>query len=121
MRKILGLLPLFLVACGSAERVGAMAPRDQMPAPYYPGIGTATAPAEPRGTESYEGYGINPSVDPNKDRLSTFAVDVDTASYTISRRKLMNENVLPPYAAVRAEEYLNFFRYSYPAPAQGRF
>src|SRR2546430_1094030 len=101
--RILGFVPL-LAACGANERVGAMAPRDQMPAPNYPGIAT-TAP-EPKGTEAYEDYGINPTTDPTKDRLSTFAVDVDTASYTISRRKLMQENTLPPYAAVSVREIL---------------
>jgi Ca-activated chloride channel family protein len=116
----LSALPV-MMACGGATRVGAMSPTDSMPPRAYPSMVTATAAPEPMGTESYQDYGINPTTDPNKDRLSTFAVDVDTASYTISRRKLMQENTLPPYAAVRAEEFLNFFRYAYPAPQTGRF
>ena len=85
-----------------------------MPAPI------AVAPAEPRGTEAYKDYGVNPTVDPTKDRFSTFAIDVDTASYAISRRKLL-EGGLPPYQAVRAEEFLNYFDYAYAGPKQSPF
>jgi Ca-activated chloride channel homolog len=63
-------------------------------------------------------HGIDPWVETAKDNLSTFAADVDTASYTVSRRHL-NEGSLPPAAAVRVEEYVNYFRYAFPPPAQG--
>jgi Ca-activated chloride channel family protein len=69
-------------------------------------------------SEAYENYGVNQFVDPNTDRLSTFAIDVDTASYTIARRKL-SEGQLPPQAAVRVEEFVNFFDYDYPQPDGG--
>lgn len=59
---------------------------------------------------------MNPFVSTREDRLSTFAVDVDTASYTLTRRIVM-EGGLPPRGAVRVEEMLNYFRYTYPAPA----
>ena len=68
--------------------------------------------------ERYRDWGRNPWVDASKDHLSTFAADVDTASYTIMRRKL-NEGTLPPAAAVRVEEYVNYFRYAFPAPEPG--
>jgi Ca-activated chloride channel family protein len=64
------------------------------------------------GTEGYTDYGSNEWVATGSDALSTFAVDVDTASYTIARRKL-NEGVLPPKAAVRVEEFVNYFTYGY--------
>ncbi|HWU85709.1 MAG TPA: von Willebrand factor type A domain-containing protein, partial [Kofleriaceae bacterium] len=73
---------------------------------------------DPTGGESYHDYGKNPWTDASKDRLSTFAADVDTASYTIMRRKL-NEGALPPQAAVRVEEYVNYFSYAFPEPAPG--
>lgn len=76
------------------------------------------APAPAQGTEPYADYGVNPQVDASRDRISTFAVDVDNASYTITRRKL-KEGTLPPYQAVRAEEYINFFDYGYSTPAAG--
>lgn len=47
--------------------------------------------------------------------LSTFAVDVDTASYSNVRR-FLNEGQLPPPHAVRVEEMVNYFRYNYPQP-----
>ncbi len=65
--------------------------------------------------EAYHDYGKNPWVDTAKDHLSTFAADVDTASYTIARRKL-NEGTLPPPAAVRVEEFVNYFRYAFGPP-----
>ena len=68
------------------------------------------------GSEGYHDWGRNPWVDAAKDHLSTFAADVDTASYTIMRRKL-NEGALPPPAAVRVEELVNYFRYAFPSPA----
>lgn len=47
--------------------------------------------------------------------LSTFSVDVDTASYAIVRR-FLNSNRIPPKGAVRTEELLNYFTYDYPQP-----
>jgi Ca-activated chloride channel family protein len=55
----------------------------------------------------------------DKDNLSTFSIDVDTASYTIARRKL-NEGRLPPPAAVRTEEFVNYFEYGYAPPKDTR-
>jgi Ca-activated chloride channel family protein len=68
--------------------------------------------------EGYTDHGVNPFVTAAEDRLSTFAVDVDTGSYTLARRKLL-EGMLPQREAVRVEEFLNYFRYTYPAPAEG--
>ncbi len=65
--------------------------------------------------EGYTNYGVNPFTVTSEDRLSTFAVDVDTASYTIARRKIL-EGRLPPSDSVRVEEFLNYFRYTYPSP-----
>ena len=47
--------------------------------------------------------------------VSTFAVDVDTGSYSNVRR-MLRDGELPPQDAVRTEEMLNYFRYDYPAP-----
>jgi Ca-activated chloride channel family protein len=74
----------------------------------------------PTGTEEYKDYGVNPVVDPHKDRFSTFAIDVDTASYSVARRKIV-EGTLPPYEAVRVEEFLNYFDYGFAAPERGPF
>ena len=47
--------------------------------------------------------------------LSTFSIDVDTASYSNVRR-FLTAGVLPPPGAVRIEELLNYFSYEYPQP-----
>jgi Ca-activated chloride channel family protein len=62
--------------------------------------------------EEYTDYGINPFVNSSEDNLSTFSIDVDTASYAIARRKL-NEGKLPAYAGIRVEEFINYFDYNY--------
>ncbi|MDD4931876.1 MAG: von Willebrand factor type A domain-containing protein [Methylacidiphilaceae bacterium] len=50
--------------------------------------------------------------------LSTFSADVDTASYAIVRRYLLDEKTLPPKGAVRIEELINYFPYAYPGPKE---
>jgi Ca-activated chloride channel family protein len=51
-----------------------------------------------------------------EDPVSTFSIDVDTASYSFVRAAL-NRNVLPQQAAVRTEEMINYFPYDYKAPS----
>ena len=51
--------------------------------------------------------------------VSTFSIDVDTASYSFVRASL-NQNVLPQPAAVRTEEMVNYFPYDYAAPRERR-
>jgi Ca-activated chloride channel family protein len=79
------------------------------------GVATQAAPTPPPNSEQYTNYGVNDMTDSIKDRFSTFSIDVDTASYTIARRKL-NEGALPPTASVRVEEFVNYFPYTYEAP-----
>ncbi|MFT7519957.1 MAG: Ca-activated chloride channel family protein, partial [Kiritimatiellia bacterium] len=69
-------------------------------------------------TEDYTDYGVNGFSLTDRDHLSTFAVDVDTASYTITRRKL-TDGYLPPRSAVRVEEFVNYFPYEYTQPKPG--
>jgi len=68
----------------------------------------------------FQGYGINPFEDPLEDHLSTFALDVDTASYAVARRYVMDGN-LPPADAVRVEEFVNYFDAGYPTPSDIAF
>ena len=69
-----------------------------------------TRPGECWGCSSniFQDYGVNPFVDTYRDALSTFALDVDTASYVVSRNHLQG-GVLPPMEAVRVEEFVNYF------------
>lgn len=68
----------------------------------------------------FEEYGTNPFVPTADDNLSTFAVDVDTGSYTVTRRYL-TDGLLPPPEAVRLEEFVNYFDYNYPVPQNDAF
>ena len=61
----------------------------------------------------FEHYGVNPFIPTDEDSLSTFAVDVDAASYTVARRYIDGGH-LPPKEAARVEEFVNFFRQDYP-------
>ena len=73
------------------------------------------------GTESYRDHGVNPMTLVTDDAQSTFSIDVDTASYSIARRKLL-ANQLPPEAAIRVEEFVNYFDYdSYITPQDDPF
>lgn len=104
-----------------------------MPAPtsppmiaYGPGVVATPPPPPPREPDApdaektsdfvdggeFVSAGTNPLVDPNVDALSTFAIDVDTGSYTLARRYLENGQ-MPPVAGVRVEEWVNAFHYAY--------
>jgi Ca-activated chloride channel family protein len=67
------------------------------------------------GTEQYEPIYENAFLAPRQNPLSTFSIDVDTASYANMRRFLTGGR-LPPADAVRIEELVNYFRYDYPQP-----
>ncbi len=66
-------------------------------------------------TEAYDRVRDNPFIAVATSPLSTFSIDVDTASYANVRRFLMGGQ-LPPPDAVRIEELINYFRYEYPQP-----
>ncbi|MDB4475379.1 VWA domain-containing protein [Pirellulales bacterium] len=72
----------------------------------------------PRFRSNGETYAViieNPLRDPMREPLSTFSVDVDTASYANVRR-FLNSGRRPPKNAVRIEELINYFSYDDPAP-----
>ena len=63
---------------------------------------------------------VNPFIQTTQDNLSTFALDVDTASYA-SARNYITHSQLPSPESVRVEEFVNYFDYNYPAPEQDAF
>ncbi|HSI82195.1 MAG TPA: VWA domain-containing protein, partial [Candidatus Methylacidiphilales bacterium] len=76
-----------------------------------------TPPAPTANTETYDSRKENPFLDVRGNPLSTFGIDVDTASYSNVRRYIM-DGTLPPAGAVRVEEMINYFPYnSYMAPS----
>jgi Ca-activated chloride channel family protein len=65
--------------------------------------------------EKYPEAKPNPVKQVKAEPVSTFSIDVDTASYSNVRR-FLNEGNLPPKDAVRIEELVNYFDYAYPLP-----
>ncbi|HJK94373.1 MAG TPA: von Willebrand factor type A domain-containing protein [Polyangiaceae bacterium LLY-WYZ-15_(1-7)] len=85
-----------------------------------PAADAGVAPGEePEDVDSYEDVGTNPWTEVGHDPFSTFAADVDTASYDIFVRDVGTYTTLPNPASVRLEEYVNYFDYAYPAPEPG--
>ena len=74
------------------------------------------APRPAPNTEAFATATANPVHVTAEEPVSTFSVDVDTASYTVIRSSL-NAGQVPPPEAVRIEEMVNYFPYAYPAPA----
>src|SRR5690606_26257075 len=66
-------------------------------------------------TEAYAHISENQYHRVADDPLSTFSIDVDTASYSNVRR-FLEDGRLPPPDAVRTEEMVNYFTYAYPEP-----
>ena len=74
-------------------------------------------PAPEFNTEAYDRIEDNQFLQATQNPLSTFSIDVDTASYAVVRRFLQG-GTLPPKDAVRIEEMLNYFSYNYPVPSE---
>ena len=68
------------------------------------------------GGERYTDYGENPFIRAADSAVSTFSVDADGASYANVRR-MLREEMSPPAAAIRIEEFLNYFPMDYPGPS----
>ena len=66
--------------------------------------------------ESYSEISENRFIDAKTSPLSTFSIDVDTASYSNVRRMIMTQGKLPPKDSVRIEEMINYFSYDYKKP-----
>jgi Ca-activated chloride channel homolog len=66
-------------------------------------------------TENFNVIDENPFLRPTTSPLSTFSIDVDTASYS-KMRQFINNGTVPPKDAVRLEELVNYFPYRYPQP-----
>jgi Ca-activated chloride channel family protein len=126
MRKAsfaLGAIAVVLVASGCSQGAapsgGAYRPPEQHHQPTQPPPRDYPA-ATPYDGVTYEDPGVNPYVDTSRDRESTFALDVDTASYGIAARYIGDGN-LPNPASVRVEEFVNAFEQGYLSPEEDAF
>ncbi|HEY0379035.1 MAG TPA: VWA domain-containing protein [Pyrinomonadaceae bacterium] len=118
---------LFLSACASKrqdEVASNGAPteysRQTANSTVAPGVvaqpmGTPEYEEREGNTEQYAHLEENPFLEVARAPLSTFSIDVDTASYSNTRR-FLKDGQLPPKDAVRIEELINYFSYDYPQP-----
>lgn len=77
--------------------------------------GDIAARTQGQGSESYTPTQTRVVKEVRAEPLSTFSIDVDTASYSMVRR-MLREGRKPPKFAVRPEEFLNYFDYGYQGP-----
>jgi len=89
----------------SNEPTSNLRSRDDTAAPQY----------RDQGRDKFSDITPNPLKVVTEDPVSTFSIDVDTASYAFAR-KALNNGVLPQKDAVRVEEMVNYFDYGYQAP-----
>ncbi len=80
-----------------------------------PGLSPAAAD-ESMNTEGYAHVAESAFVSVASQPLSTFSIDVDTASYSNARR-FLTQGQLPPKDAIRLEEWVNYFSYDYAKPS----
>lgn len=104
-----------VAAATAAPAEGEMARADRHDADT-PRLRYFVRPPQPQGSESYQPIVEQGFQSPWTAPLSTFGVDVDTASYSNVRR-FLNNGQLPPADAVRLEELVNYFAYADPQPA----
>ncbi len=122
-----GTPPQEAPAAAEAQR-GASKSYEMAPAPpaaatagvrgYSAGDTDAPPPADGANDESYASLPENAFKPAKKSPLSTFSIDVDTASYANARRYI-GSGALPPPEAVRIEEFVNYFDYAHPDPTDG--
>ena len=108
------LLLALTAACGTAGHPVASGLPPPAEAIAYGGAAEPIASAE-----SYTPRVDNPEIPAAAAPMSTFSIDVDTASYANVRR-FLDQGQLPPRDAVRIEELVNYFDYAYPDPDAGR-
>ena len=132
LAALLIALPLILASC--TRKLSPVAVPPPAPtagaasymssAPHPAGVGTDLLLQQLRPVNDhrfadtfFRHYGVNPTLDTTEEPTSTFSVDVDTASYNVTRAYL-EQRVHPPEAAVRVEEFVNAFDYAYPPPPE---
>ncbi len=71
-------------------------------------------------TMIFKNYGVNPTVSTLEENTTTFSIDVDTASYNVTKA-FLDANHLPDADSIRVEEFINSFDYGYLAPKDDVF
>lgn len=85
-------------------------------APAATAVPIGAQPSQPQSSDQRESIpGVNGYQTTAYDNLSTFGIDVDTASYTQAKNYIENED-FPPSDSIRVEEFINYFDSGYPIP-----
>ncbi|MEZ5425218.1 MAG: VWA domain-containing protein [Pyrinomonadaceae bacterium] len=125
---VLLLIGSILFSACNQKQGDSLAEKEPGPKPYPDNVTANKAPI-PAGEsdrqmagdeeftkgERYAEISENPFLETSRAPLSTFSIDVDTASYANVRRYI-NQGQMPPKDAVRIEELVNYFEYDYPQP-----
>ncbi|WP_439601086.1 vWA domain-containing protein [Devosia sp.] len=106
---------LRMVAPKQMAAPGGVVQNEAFMAAPSPADAMVARPTEPSG-DAFSKFTESPVKVVKTDPVSTFSIDVDTASYAYVRRSL-TEGWVPEPDAVRLEELINYFNYDYPAPA----
>lgn len=106
------MLPAATIAAPSYDR--------NLPEASAPDSGLAQPAAPALNDTTFAENDPNPKTQTNYDHLSTFALDVDTASYTVVR-KYLEQGLQPDPDAVRPEEFVNYFDQGYRSPDHAAF
>lgn len=116
---LLVAVPLLLSGCGASSSTSRLGLDARYAKKADMALEAAPGQDAPHDTETYDRVVENDFLAPAKNPLSTFSIDVDTASYSNVRRFLGQERRLPPPDAVRIEEMVNYFPYAYAPPQNG--
>lgn len=106
---------LLSTSCGGDALEASATQGTQIDAPPEPSVAAEAEDPAPQ-PEADQTPAVNAFVTAAHDPFSTFGADVDTASYDMFRQ-YVSANALPPAAWVRVEDFVNFFKYDYEAPA----
>ncbi|HEY6724700.1 MAG TPA: von Willebrand factor type A domain-containing protein [Polyangiaceae bacterium] len=101
---------------GGGANAGAPIPGEEDDLAAAGAAGAGGSPGDPVTQGPPEVFATNPFVVARHDPLSTFAADVDTASYDAFRSYALS-NLVPDPTRVRLEDFVNYFDYGYDAPA----
>ena len=99
----------------SGQKAGSAPQRSSQNLVIVPPPNPDAQPVVDPNRENYEAAEINPIKIVAESPVSTFSIDVDTASYS-NLRRFLTQGVLPPKDSIRVEELINYFDYHYPGP-----
>lgn len=108
---LIGLSTAYLGGCGGSSRNAGLVGQPNLANDAVSG----GLPRQAHNTEGYDRIYENAFQAVTQHPLSTFSIDVDTASYSNVRR-FLQQGQLPPPDAVRIEELINYFPYDYTPP-----